>query len=618
MKKFRSIKSKILTIYFVLIVALIISSVWSVINFRRLNDSIDSIMESNYRSIVAAQNMIEAIERQDSAELGYLFANDKGMVDIFYYNQMQFLKYLSIAEDNITEKDESKTIDKLNKLYSQYMQSFSTLKGISEKRELGIDNSYYYNNILPLFNSTKAECRNLLNINQEAMVVKKNNAKNIAAKATYSTILLSIGIILIGLILVLYLTEEIVKPIHILIEKIKKISEGYYDQKLEVEGNDEIANLAYEFNIMSDKLKSYEMLNINKLLKEKRKSEGIVESISDGVIVTDNSNNITLVNRAAEKILDIRERDVLNKHFLECIGRQDMFEIINNVSVNKGYDEYKNYEDITIKDNEIDKYYRINVTPIISDSGEYFGVVTLLQDITKLKEIDQVKSEFVSTVSHEFRTPLTSISMGVDLLLENTLGNINDDQREIIQAIKEDQIRLKKFVDELLDLSRIQSGRMKMNIEKFDIKDMIENTVRVFSLQLKEKNIKLYLEINNRNNNVMGDISKISLVISNLIGNAIRYTPTDGSGIITVGCKFRNNKMLVYVSNNGVGIPKEYHKKIFEKFVQLKDDNNGSTGGAGLGLAISKEIINAHGGDIWVTSKEGEVTTFYFTLNIDK
>ncbi|KOA20851.1 alginate biosynthesis sensor protein KinB [Clostridium homopropionicum DSM 5847] len=618
MKKFRSIKSKILTIYFVLIVALIISSVWSVINFRRLNDSIDNIMESNYRSIVAAQNMIEAIERQDSAELGYLFANDKGMVDIFYYNQMQFLKYLSIAEDNITEKDESKTIDKLNKLYSQYMQSFLTLKEMYGKIQMGIDNSYYYNNILPLFNSTKAECRNLLNINQEAMVVKKNNAKNIAAKATYSTILLSIVIILIGLILLLYLTEEIVKPIHILIEKIKKISEGYYGQKLEVEGNDEIANLAYEFNIMSDKLKNYEMLNINKLLKEKRKSEGIVESISDGVIVTDNSNNITLVNRAAEKILDIREREVLNKHFLECIGRQDMFEIINNVSVNKGYDEYKNYEDITIKDNEIDKYYRINVTPIISDSGEYFGVVTLLQDITKLKEIDQVKSEFVSTVSHEFRTPLTSISMGVDLLLENTLGNINDDQREIIQAIKEDQIRLKKFVDELLDLSRIQSGRMKMNIEKFDIKDMIENTVRVFNLQLKEKNIKLNLEINNRNNNVMGDISKISLVISNLIGNAIRYTPTDGSGIITVGCKFRNNKMLVYVSNNGAGIPKEYHKKIFEKFVQLKDDNNGSTGGAGLGLAISKEIINAHGGDIWVTSKEGEVTTFYFTLNIDK
>lgn len=618
MKKFYSIKSKMLTIYIILIVALMINSVWSVINFRRLNNSIDNIMQSNYRSIVAAQNMIEAIERQDSAELGYLFANDKGMVDIFYNNQIQFLKSLSIAEDNITEKNEKETIDKISKLYSHYVESFYTLKEMSKRQELNKDNSYYYSNILPLFDSTKAESRNLLNINQEAMVIKKDNAKNIAIKATYSTILLSSGIIFMGLILVLYLTEKIVKPIRVLIEKIKKVAEGHYNQKLDVDGNDEIANLACEFNIMSDKLKHYDMLNINKLMKEKQKIEGIVESINDGVIVTDNSNNIILVNRAAERILDIREREVLNKHFLECIRREDVFEIINNVSSNKKYDEYKSYKDITVKYNGVDKFYRVNITPIISDSGNSFGVVTLMQDITKLKEVDQVKSEFVSTVSHEFRTPLTSISMGTDLLLENTLGGINEDQREILQAIKEDQIRLKKLVDELLDLSRIQSGRMKMEIEPFNIKDIIENTVKVFSMQLKEKNIKINLEVVNRNNNVMGDVSKISLVLSNLISNAIRYTPTDGSGLIIVGCKPRNNKMLVYVSDNGVEIPEEYQKKIFEKFIQIKDKNNETTGGVGLGLAISKEIINAHGGDIWVTSREGKGTTFYFTLNMDK
>lgn len=618
MKKFYSIKSKMLTIYIILIVALMINSVWSVINFRRLNNSIDNIMQSNYRSIVAAQNMIEAIERQDSAELGYLFANDKGMVDIFYNNQIQFLKSLSIAEDNITEKNEKETIDKISKLYSHYVESFYTLKEMSKRQELNKGNSYYYSNILPLFDSTKAESRNLLNINQEAMVIKKDNAKNIAIKATYSTILLSSGIIFMGLILVLYLTEKIVKPIRVLIEKIKKVAEGHYNQKLDVDGNDEIANLACEFNIMSDKLKHYDMLNINKLMKEKQKIEGIVESINDGVIVTDNSNNIILVNRAAERILDIREREVLNKHFLECIRREDVFEIINNVSSNKKYDEYKSYKDITVKYNGVDKFYRVNITPIISDSGNSFGVVTLMQDITKLKEVDQVKSEFVSTVSHEFRTPLTSISMGTDLLLENTLGGINEDQREILQAIKEDQIRLKKLVDELLDLSRIQSGRMKMEIEPFNIKDIIENTVKVFSMQLKEKNIKINLEVVNRNNNVMGDVSKISLVLSNLISNAIRYTPTDGSGLIIVGCKPRNNKMLVYVSDNGVEIPEEYQKKIFEKFIQIKDKNNETTGGVGLGLAISKEIINAHGGDIWVTSREGKGTTFYFTLNMDK
>lgn len=618
MKKFYSLKNKMLTIYLILIFALTINSIWSVINFRRLNNSIDNIMQSNYRSIVAAQNMIESIERQDSAELGYLFANDKGMVDIFYNNQVQFLKSLSIAENNITEKNELKTVENLSKLYFKYMESFYILKEMSKDKEFDIDKDYYYNEIFPLFNETKIECRNLLNINQEAMVAKKNNAKSVAAKAAYSTILLSAGIIFIGFILVIYLTGKIVKPLYILIDKIKKIAEGNYNQKLDVGGNDEISNLAYEFNVMADKLKNYEMLNISKLMKEKQKIEGIVESISDGVIVTDNSNNIILVNRAAEKILDIRERDVLNRHFLESIRKQDIFEIINTVASNKEYNKYKNYKDITIKYNEIHKYYRVNVTPIINNSGEYFGVVTLMQDITKLKEIDQIKSEFVSTVSHEFRTPLTSISMGTDLLLENTLGDINADQREILQVIKEDQVRLKELVDELLDLSKIQSGRIKMDMEVFSIKDMIENTVKSFNLQLKEKNIKLDLEITNRNNNVIGDMSKIALVFRNLISNAIRYTPTDGSGILTLGCKFRNNKMLAYVKDNGVGIPEEYQKKIFEKFIQVKDEKHEATGGVGLGLAISKEIINAHGGDIWVTSKQGEGTTFYFTLSIDK
>ncbi len=618
MKKFYSLKNKMLTIYLILIFALTINSIWSVINFRRLNNSIDNIMQSNYRSIVAAQNMIESIERQDSAELGYLFANDKEMVDIFYNNQVQFLKSLSIAQNNITEKNELKTVESLSKLYFKYMESFYILKEMSKDKEFDIDKDYYYNEIFPLFNETKIECRNLLNINQEAMVAKKNNAKSVAAKAAYSTILLSAGIIFIGFILVIYLTGKIVKPLYILIDKIKKIAEGNYNQKLDVGGNDEISNLAYEFNVMADKLKNYEMLNISKLMKEKQKIEGIVESISDGVIVTDNSNNIILVNRAAEKILDIRERDVLNRHFLESIRKQDIFEIINNVASNKEYNKYKNYKDITIEHNEIHKYYRVNVTPIINNSGEYFGVVTLMQDITKLKEIDQIKSEFVSTVSHEFRTPLTSISMGTDLLLENILGEINADQREILQVIKEDQVRLKELVDELLDLSKIQSGRIKMDMEVFNIRDMIENTVKSFNLQLKEKNIKLDLEISNKNNNVIGDMSKIALVFRNLMSNAIRYTPTDGSGILTLGCKFRNNKMLAYVKDNGIGIPEEYQKKIFEKFIQVKDENNEATGGVGLGLAISKEIINAHGGDIWVTSKQGEGTTFYFTLSIDK
>ncbi|SKC69328.1 ATP-binding protein [Maledivibacter halophilus] len=612
----KSIRFKFLGVFILIFVVLAANSIWAIKNFNSLSNSIENIMQSNYRSIVAAQNMIIALERQDSAELAHMFSSSETTSQAFKKNEMEFLKWLSRAEDNITEPGEKEILDNINKLYIEYVDAFSEFVDIQAEEDINAARAYYYNEILPLFEKTKTEGRNLLNLNQEGMIIRKNRAHTISTKATYSTMIISSATILIGLILAIYLSNKIAKPLYNLIEKIRKIAEGDYSQQLDIEGDDEIAKLAEEFNIMTKKLQSYEILNIKKLKGEKQKAEAIVESIGDGIIVTNEEHKLLLVNRAAEKVLNIREKDVLSKHFLEVIKREDIFEMIDKVKNRKDTHEYKKYRDVTIKDENETKHYRINVKPIITRDGENIGVVTLMQNITKLKEVDQIKSEFVSTVSHEFRTPLTSISMGVGLLLDQIPGNINEDQRELIEAIKEDSERLKNLVTELLDLSRIESGKIQMDIIPHDIKDIVNSAVKPFKMQAEERNTSIDIDVKENMAKVKADYNKISWVLTNLIGNALRYVPRDGTGKIQIKAKQTVNKMLISVVDNGKGIPEEYQQKIFEKFIQVRDKNGETNGSTGLGLAISKEIVNAHGGEIWVQSKLGEGSTFYFTLSI--
>ncbi|HCX03878.1 MAG TPA: hypothetical protein DHM42_05270 [Clostridiales bacterium] len=612
--KNRSVKFKILSVLILIFILLSANSIWSIINFNRLSDSIENIMQSNYRSIEAAQSMTVAIERQDSAELAQMFSDKDTTSNSFRENEVEFLRNLSRAEDNITEEGEEEILKRINSLYIDYVDKYSVLVEIQNSEGSNAAKEYYYNEILPLFEETKEETRKLLALNQQGMITRKDRAHDISTSATFSTMLISLLTIIIGVVLSIYLTKKIVKPIRNLIDKIKKIAEGDYKQQLDISGNDEIARLAKEFNTMTQKLRSYELLNIKKLMEEKQKADAIVESISDGIIVTNDEHKLLLVNRAAEKAFNIREREALNKHFLEVINREDIFKIIEKTKDKKPTDEYKKYLDISLSVEDKTEHYRLNIRPITTKEGENIGVVTLMQNITKLKEVDQIKSDFVSTVSHEFRTPLTSIIMGVGLLLDEVPGPINEEQKELVEAIEEDSERLKKLVSDLLDLSRMESGKIKMDIERNNIRDILNNAVKPFKRQLEEKDVDLEIKIRDNLSNVKADFNKISWVFTNLIGNALRYLPDEKEGKIIIDAKETANKMLVSVADNGKGISEEYQQKIFEKFIQAKDNDN--KGGTGLGLAISKEIINAHGGEIWVNSKIGEGSTFYFTLNL--
>ena len=320
-----------------------------------------------------------------------------------------------------------------------------------------------------------------------------------------------------------------------------------------------------------------------------------------------------MVNKSAERLLDVKEKNIFGRHFLEGIDNRDIFNIIKKSR--ESIKEYKGFEDIELGEGDLKKYFKVISNPIWFRNEKNIGTVTIMQDITKFKEIDNMKSEFVSTVSHEFRTPLTSIIMAVELLKEEAYEG-EEGKKELLDVISDDSDSLNNLVNDLLDLSKMESGKIVMDIKEFDISKTIIEVKKSFKMQLEEKKVGLNIDINRVKRNVKADESKVSWVLANLLGNALRYVDSNGEGLIEISVKEVNNTMLVSVKDNGEGIEECDQKKIFDKFVQIKSNNKNNSGSSGLGLAICKEIIKANSGDIWVDSTIGVGSTFYFTLKL--
>jgi len=615
----KTIKGKLLIIFILIFAVLTANSIIAIINFSTLKNSIDNILKANYESVVYAQNMAIAIERQDSAELAMMFEDSsEDPLKLFKDYEANFGMWLEKATNNITEKGEDLVITNINSLYKEYLDKFNEFETLlkNNKSNEKVSRDYYYNEIFPLFESIKDECRNLLNINQDKMVVLKNESAVIAKRATLINASISILTIAISLIFIIYLLNKIIRSLSNLNSKIKEIAKGDYSQKLIVSGSDEIAALSEEFNIMAAKLQAYDLLNINQLMKEKQKVEAIVESISDGVIVTGAANKVLLINKAAEKFFNISEEEFLKKDLIYAIKNPDLFNLIDSVRKDQAKILTKDYLDLTIKHKNNVNYYRVIAKPITNISGESIGVVTLFQDITKFKEVDDLKSEFVASVSHELRTPIASVLMAAELLNKEIPGKTNIKQKEIISIIMEDGNRLKNLINDILDLSKLESGKIALNFKNYSPKEIIDYVLKILEIRIREENVKIKLEIDKNILGVKVDLSKITQVFTNLIENAINYRALNKAIIIELRAKLLDDKVLFYIKDNGRGIPEEDQKKIFDKFIRVEEGENLKNKGSGLGLAISKSIIKSHGGDLWVESLKEKGSTFYFTLDV--
>ena len=375
--------------------------------------------------------------------------------------------------------------------------------------------------------------------------------------------------------------------------------------------DDEIGELSREFNKMTERLRSYEQMNIHQLIAEKKKSETIVENIADPVIVTDEQGILVLMNQAAATVFDVHGNDWIGKQLREVISNQSWAEILERAGT-QHYEREHRDAFLAFTRNGITLYFRPRQAQIIDERGNVQGIVTLLQDVTRFKDLDRMKSEFIATVSHELRTPLTSLSMGIDILSQEVVGSMNQRQKDLLAAAKDDSERLRKLVKELLDLSKLESGKYEVKKELVDFRRLVADAVRPLRLPFEEKQIELELSIPEHLPIFSADPHQLIWVISNLLSNALRFT--DSGGKVHLTAKDEGNVLLITVVDTGHGISPENQEIIFDKFVQVKSPTETTPGSVGLGLAIAREVVEAHGGRIWVQSQMGIGSSFSFTL----
>ncbi|KPU43779.1 alginate biosynthesis sensor protein KinB [Oxobacter pfennigii] len=607
----RGLKAKMFSVYIILILLLFGISIYFIIALFNLGRSINSLMEANYKSIIAARNMVETLDEGHMTVYSYIIDSSSKTLERFENSYENFTASYLKAATNITEAGESEIVKEIDLSLKEYYNSVRQLQDFRMGHSIPETMEFYNGSVGQHFIETKNYCKQLLEINEEAMFAGKSKASENADRSIWVSAMISIIMVILGLALLFYLLSRIFIPIQQLTDSVKLIKEGSLPHKIKINGDDEIGKLASEFNNMTDRLRHFEELNFEKLVSEKNKSLAIVNSISDPIIVTDNDYKIILINPECESVFSISQNDAAGRHLLEVINNKAIFNSVYETlkGVPKNNRSHQDVILLEIRGKVI--YYDITVAPILGKDNKINGAVAILQDITHLKEVERLKSDFVSTVSHEFRTPLTSISMGAGMLLDGTAGKISENQREIISVIQEEEQRLAKLVSDLLDLSRIESGKMTVNIKPSSIEDIIKPTIKSLSEQAGSKNIYLEYYIDEKLPMAKADPDKIKVVLTNLIGNAIKFTPQGGKIEVFTHCM--NNRMYISVKDNGTGIPREFHDRIFQEFFQGRQGAE-SGAGTGLGLAIARKIVEIHGGDIWVDSEAGKGSTFTFTL----
>jgi NtrC-family two-component system sensor histidine kinase KinB len=607
-----TLKKKILIGYGIAFTVMGLVVAWAVLNLVSLGQASDAILRENYRSILAAENMIDALERQDSAVLLMFLGDPKTGKAQFRENEARFLEWLARAKDNITVPGEGKLIQDIEDGYAHYRRKFSDWADavINEKPPATALHRYYSETVYPPFALVRRDCRQLRHLNEATMYKASERAGSLAGRAIWSTVVFAGSALIIALSFSLFLSGRIARPLLLFMEAARKITSGDYAVRVPVETRDELGLLAEEFNRMTAQLERYHALNIEQIISEKQKGEAILASIEDGLVVFDTELRVTGLNPSARRMLDLETAEVSGKGCPEIFPPTPICDLVRK-TIETGTPPPGPEEEriVSLPQARGARQVLFSVTTIGGRERGLSGIVLLLRDVTRLKEVERLKSEFVMAASHELYTPLTSLGLSIDLLREQTSGVLLPKDQELLQVAYEEVQRLKALVQDLLDLSKIESGKIALEIEDVSVAAVFGQIRAIFKGQLEMKSVHLFVDLPEDPPLVRADAHKITWVLTNLISNALRYVGRDGR--IHLQVKRLGSQVQMTVQDDGPGIPSEYQSRIFQKFVQVKGRE---AGGTGLGLAICKEIVRAHGGTIWVESGPGRGSSFTFTL----
>ncbi|MBO9586997.1 MAG: PAS domain-containing protein [Flavobacterium sp.] len=557
---------------FLMIIILSLVSAYSVFLIKQ---DTENILKSNYNTLEYSRNMILALDGMKS--------DSKKTIQNFEEN-------LEKQTRNITEPGEKQATEKLKESFALLAKSTAN-------------------------ETVKAQIRQdifaIMKLNLDAIKQKSDIAKQSAETANLSIAIVGSLCFLIAFNLLVNLPNNIANPIKELTLSIKEIANKNYSERVHFTSHSEFGDLAKSFNTMAQKLEEYHDSNVYKLLFEKKRLETLINNMNDPIIGLDHEGIVLFLNDEALKIIGLKSEDIIGKPSSQLAVSNDL---IRSLILKESETPKKQPLKIFAhgKESYFEKeIHNITITPTGEEKEINIGDVIILRNITLFKELDFAKTNFIATVSHELKTPIASIKLSLQLLENAKTGDMNDDQKQLVESIKDDSQRLLKITGELLNLSQLETGNIQLTIGKSNPHEIVKYAVEAVKVQADQKQIQLVIDANENLKNVKADAEKTGWVLINYLSNAIRYSSEKST--ILIKLKEENDQMVFQVMDTGLGIDARYKDKVFDKYFQIPGSQKTGTG---LGLAISKEFIEAQNGSVGVESNLGLGSTFWFTLKV--
>jgi PAS domain S-box-containing protein len=569
------IKTKLnLSVGLLFLLIIILTSVSAFYIFSIKKDT-ENILKANYNTLEYSRNMLLSLDEINS--------NIENAIRTFENN-------LNKQVNNVTEVGEHDATLNLKK-------TFNLLK--TNRTDEGLKNQI------------RQDIFEIMKLNMAAIKQKSDIAKHTAETANMWIAITGTLCFLIAFNLLINLPNNIANPIKELTASIKEIAKKNYSERVHFTSHNEFGDLAKSFNTMAQKLEEYHDSNLYKLLFEKKRLETLINKMNDPIIGLDNQGGILFINNQALKIINRSQEEVIGKSATTLAATNDLMKsLINSESDSVKAQPMKIFADG--KESYFEKeVVNITIVPTGEEQSIPIGDVIILRNITVFKELDFAKTNFIATVSHELKTPISSLKMSLQLLESKTTGTINEEQKHLIDSIKDDSQRLLKITGELLELSQVETGNIQLNIEKSNPYEIVHYATDAVKVKAEQKQIEIIIDAEADLPNVKADTEKTSWVLINFLTNAITYS-SENSKII-VRLKQKNKQITFQVIDTGKGIDSRYKTKVFDKYFQIPGSNKSGTG---LGLAISKEFIEAQNGSINVESELGLGSTFSINLNV--
>lgn len=568
------IKAKLTLGIGLLFVMIILFGIVSTFYINVLKSDTENILFANYNTLEYGHHMLEALESGSSE------ANDK------------FESNLRKQEKTITEIGEREATQELRLNYNRYKISGDIT-------------------IIP---KIKAGIFKIMEMNMQAIQRKSNLAKETAQNATYWIAITGALCFLLAFILLVNLPASIANPIKELSESIKQIAARKYSQRVTFENKGEFTELATSFNIMAEKLEEYNNSSLASLMMEKKRIEALINNMNDPVIGFDEDLKVLFVNEVATAIIGIPQKEIVGKSAIQLAINNDLLRLLIQQIEHTNIDDKA--KPLKIFANNKESYFekeilKISVVPTGEITPMLIGHVVILRNVTEYKELDFAKTNFIATVSHEFKTPISSMKMSLQLLKNAQIGFLNDEQLKLLDSINDDANRLLRFTAELLELTQVESGKIQVSLMPTDPSEIVKSAIEGTQTQATQKAISLQVSIEENTPQILADAKKTLWVLTNLISNAIRYSYRNT--VIYISAFTHDNSFKFSVRDLGPGIDKQYKERIFDKYFRVPGTQEDGTG---LGLAICKEFIEAQGGIISFESEFGSGSTFTISMNV--